>query len=129
MLRLFLTSWLVSGDHFTVWHMDTDIQGAQKGEGHLLGNWLCFARVGWEKGGPQARRQSQTSSFPPHLLQPSAGEALWCSLGSEAMGYFSWKAAPLLLPKHEGDLEPVRETVLFRKGFLHSGLIPTLPEG
>lgn len=96
MQDFFLTSWLVSGIHFTVWHMDAGIQGAQEGEGSLQGRRcprLCSPGVGGQgsgrsvgaSGSPQLC--AQTSSF--HTLPPAQrrGEALRCFLGRAASGY------------------------------------------
>lgn len=66
---------------------------------------------------------AQTSSF--RTLRP--GKPCGASLAAPPQDIYSWKAAPLPLPKHEGDLEPVWETLLFRK--VVGRLFPTLPEG
>lgn len=58
---------------------------------------------------------------PSHSLQPSGvGKPCCAALAAPPWGIYSWKAAPLLLPKYEGDLRPVGKTLLFRKGFLQS---------
>jgi len=50
--------------------------------------------------------------------------------GEALRDIYCWKAAPLPLPEHDGELEPVWETFLFRKGFSQSGgtALPNIPE-
>lgn len=74
MQYFFLSSWLVSAVHFTVWHTDTGMQGAQEGEGSLEGKrhpWLCSPGVGRGSGRSAGRTAAPGSAPKPPPSAPS----------------------------------------------------------
>lgn len=109
---------------FGIW-----LRGAQEAEGSLQGKrypQLCPPGVGRGNGRCAGRTAAPGSAPKPPpsapSFQPSSmGKPCGASLAAPTQDIYSWKAALLPLPKHEGDLETARETSLFRKGFFQSG--------